>query len=138
MQGFTQELSRDEHYGYCIDNETVRVEMPSKGLTIEFYDRQNQFKVPFIMYTDFEAILESQIQGSSPDPNEPYTKEVNRHIPSGYCIYSKFAYGEVEAPLRLYRGEDCVEKFCEYIKEEAIRLYHMFPEKSMDPLTPVE
>ena len=24
LQGFTQELSRDQHYSYCIDNETVR------------------------------------------------------------------------------------------------------------------
>ena len=54
LQGFTLELSRDEHYAYCIDNETVRVEMPSKGSTIEFYDGQNQFKVPFMMYADFE------------------------------------------------------------------------------------
>ena len=70
---------------------------------------------------------------AAPDPNEPYTKEVNRHIPSGYCVYSKFTYGEVENPLELYRGEDCVEKFCEYIREEAKRLYHMFPEKPIDP-----
>ena len=58
LQGFTQELSRDQHYGYCIDNETVRVEMPRKGSTVEFYDGQNQFKVPFMMYADFEALLE--------------------------------------------------------------------------------
>ena len=31
LQGFKQELSRDQHYSYCIDNETVRVEMPRKG-----------------------------------------------------------------------------------------------------------
>ena len=24
LQGFTQELSRDQHYSYCIDNDTVR------------------------------------------------------------------------------------------------------------------
>ena len=80
------------------------------------------------------------IQGSpqerSPDPSEPYTKEVNHHIPSGYCIYSKFTYGEVEPPLELYRGKDCIEKFCEYIRQEAFRLYHMFPEKPMEPPTP--
>ena len=143
LQGFTLKSSRDEHYGYCVNNETVRVEIPKKGSTIEFYSGQNQFKVPFMMNADFEAIL-NPIQGPSPDPNEPYTegvgkaytKGVNRHIPSGFCVYSRFAYGEVENPLKLYRGEDCVEKFCEYIKEEAKRLYHMFPEKPMDPLTP--
>ena len=57
LQGFTQESSRDEHQVYCIDNETVRVEMPRKGSTVEFYDGQNQFRVPFMMYADFEAIL---------------------------------------------------------------------------------
>ena len=131
LQGFTLELSRDKHYGYCIDNETVRVEMLKKGSTIEFYDGQNQFKVPFMMYADSEAIR-NPIQGPSPDPSEPYAKEVNQHIPSGFCVYNKFTYGEVENPLKIYRGNDCVEVFCYHIKEEAKRMYHMFP---MDPLT---
>ena len=112
--------------------------MPSKGLTVEFYDGQNQFKVPFMMYADFESIL-MPIQGdllagpSRPNPNlnKPYTTKV----PSGYCVHSKFAYGEAEAPLKLYRAEDCAEKFCKYIRQEARRLYHMFPKKPMDPLT---
>ena len=134
LQGFTQESSRDKHYGYCIDSKTIRVEMLKKGSTIEFYNGQIQFKVPFMMYVDFEAIL-NPIQDPSPDPSEPYTKEVNQHIPSGFCVYSKFAYDEVENPLELYRGEDCVEKFCNHIEEEAKRLYHMFAEELMDPLT---
>ena len=115
LQSFTQKLSRDEHQVYCEDNETIRVEMPRKGSTVEFYDLQNQFKVLFIMYADFEAILEP-IQGSIPDPSEPYTSEVSRHIPSGWCVYSKFVYGEVKDPLKLYRGKDCIEKFCNHIK----------------------
>ena len=58
LQGFTQESSRDQHQVYCENNESVRVEMPKQGSTVEFKDGQNQFKVPFIMYTDFESILE--------------------------------------------------------------------------------
>ena len=82
LQGFAQELSRDEHQVYCEDNETVGVEMPRKESTVEFLDEQNQFKVPFIMYTDFESILEP-IQGPYPDPKESYTSEVTKHSPSG-------------------------------------------------------
>ena len=134
LQGFTLESSRDEHQVYCENNETVRVEMPRKGSTVEFYDGQNQFKVPFMMYAEFEAILEP-VQGPSPDPINSCTKEVNQYIPSGWCVYSKFAYGEVKGSLKFYRGKDCVEKYCDYIKQEADRLYHMFPEKPMDPLT---
>ena len=137
LQGFTQGSSRDQHQVYCEDNESVRVEMPKQGSTVKFKDGQNQFKVPFIMYADFELILEPmgpQASGS-PNPNQPYTNEVNQHTPSGWCVYSKFAYGDVDNPLRLYRGKDCIENFCNYIKEEAHRLYYMFPEKPMDPLT---
>ena len=134
LQGFTQELSRDEHYSYCIDNETVRVEMPNKGLIVEFYDGQNQFKAPFMIYANFEPIL-MPIHCPNYDPNKPHTTKVNQRIPSGYCVYSKFAYGDIDDPLKLYRGKDCVEKFCDHIKQEAHRLYHMFPEKPMDPLT---
>ena len=137
LQGFTQESSRDQHRVYCKDNESVRVEMPKQGSTVEFKDGQNQFRVPFMMYADFKSILEPMgpVEPGSPNPNQPYTNEVNQHTPSGWCVYSKFAYGEVVTPLRTYRGKDCIETFCNYIKGEACRLYHMFPELPMDPLT---
>ena len=35
LQGFTQESSRDQHQVYCEDNESVTVEMPKQGSTIE-------------------------------------------------------------------------------------------------------
>ena len=137
LQGFTQESSRDQHQVYCEDNETVRVEMPRKGSKIEFCDGQNQFKVPFIMYADVESILDP-IDSPRPDPNRSYSQNVNQHISSGWCVYSKFAYGEVEDPLKLCKGKDCIETFCNYIKGEAHRLYHMFPEKPIDPLTKMQ
>ena len=56
-------------------------------------------------------------------------------MPSGWCVYSKFAYRDVDNLPRLYRGKDCIETFCNYIKGEACRWYHMFPEKPMGYLT---
>ena len=135
LQGFMQESSRDQHQVYCEDNESVRVEMPKQGSTIEFKDGQNQFRVPFIMYADFESILESMDPVELGSPSQPYTNEVNQHTPSGWCVYSKFAYGDVDNLLRTYRGKDCIETFCNYTKGEARRLYHMFPELPMGPLT---
>ena len=135
LQDFTQEFSRDQHQVYCEDNESVRVEMSKQGSTVEFKDGQNQFRVPFIMYADFESILEPMHPVGLGSPSEPYTNEVNLHTPSGWCVYSKFAYGDVDNLLRTYRGKDCIETFCNYIKGQAHRLYHMFPELPMDPLT---
>ena len=134
LQGFTRELSREQHQAYCEDNESIRVEMPRVGSTVEFCNGQSQFKVPFIMYTDFETILEP-IQSPNPDPNRPYSQNINQHVSYGWCVYSKFAYGEGKDPLKIYSGKDCVEKFCDYVKREAHRLYHMFPELPMTPLS---
>ena len=135
LQGFTQELSRDQHQVYCEDKKSVRTEMPKQGSSVEFREGQNQFRVPYIMYADFELILEPMGPVEPGSPNQPYTNEVNQHTPSGWCVYSKFAYGNVDNPLRTYRSKDCIETFCNYIKGEARRLYHMFLELPMGPLT---
>ena len=45
-----------------------------------------------------------------------YIEKINTHVLSGWCVDSTFAYGDVPDPLKMYRGEDCVEKFEEYIK----------------------
>ena len=87
--------------------------MPKQGSAIEFKDGQNQFRVPFIMYTDSESILEPMdlVEPGFPNPNQPYTNEVNQHMLSGWCVYSKFAYGDVDNPLRTYRSKDSIETF---------------------------
>ena len=134
LQGSAEQKSRDEHYVYCRSNKAVRIQMPNKKPTDEYSDGQYQFKVPFMMYADFESILEP-IQGASNNPNVPSTKGVNIHMPSGWCVYSKFAYGKVTNPLTQYRSSDCVKKFCEHIISEVKRLYNSFPECPMEPLT---
>ena len=113
MQGFNEARSRDEHYVYRRWNEAVRIEMPNKKPIVRYSDGQYQFKVPFMMYADFESILEP-IQGASNHPNVSSNREVNVHTPSGWCIYSHFSYGDVTNPLTQYRGPDCISKFCKH------------------------
>ena len=108
--------------------------MPYANPIVEFLDGQSQFKVPFIMYADFESILKP-IQGPGNNPSVSSARGVNVHTPSWWCVYSKFAYGSVMNPLKLYRGKDCVSKFCEHIIAEAQCLYESFPEKPMEQLT---
>ena len=76
--------------------------MPKKGSTLKFQDGQNQFKVPMEMYADLEMILEP-IEGPFPSPENSYFKAVNNHVPSGFCVYSKFTYGKVENSSRLWQ-----------------------------------
>ena len=134
LQGLKEEASRNEHIGYCKDNELVRIEMPHKVQIVEYSYEQFQFKIPFIRYADFESILEP-ISGPGNDLRISTTRDINVHIPPGWCIHSEFAYGKVKDPLALYRGKDCIQKFCNHIIVEAHQLYKSFPEKPMEPLT---
>ena len=102
--------------------------MPSeKEKWLKFHDGQCQFKVPFMLYADFESILKPADERYRDKMNTanaggkgkaPYTEKINTYVPSEWCIYSTFAYGDVPNPLKMYRGKDCVEKFVEYIEEE--------------------
>ena len=113
--------------------------MPTgKEKWLKIHDGQYQFKVSFILYPDFESILKPVDERYRDKMNTmkagrkgkaPYTEKISKHIPSGWCVHSTFAYGDVPDPLKMYRGKDCVEKFVEYIEDEVKRLYATFPQK---------
>ena len=134
LNGFESEIIRDEHYEYCRSKDSVRVEMPTKNPIVKYADGQYQFKVPFLIYADFESIL-VPVSGAPNNPEMSSTRGKNVHQPSGWCMYSKFAYGKVTNPLKQYRGRDCVSKFCETIMAEAKRLYESAPKRPMNKLT---
>ena len=146
LQGFNEEKSRNKHVGYCKDNESVRIEMPHKAPIAEYSDGQFQFKVPFIMYADFESILElmgpvgpgllhNPLLGQGNNPRISATRDINVHVPSGWCVHTTFAYSEVKDPLVLNRGNNCIRKLCDHVIGEACCLYKSFPEKPIKPLT---
>ena len=87
-RGPLKPCSRDKHFEYCKDNEIVRMEMPEERSLVKFHDGQYQFKIPFVMYSDFKENLEL-IQATCPNPEKSYTKKINKHnLPSGFCVYS--------------------------------------------------
>ena len=93
LNGFESEIIRDEHYEYCRSKDSVRVEMPTKNPIVKYTDGQYQFKVPFVIYADSESIL-VPVSGAPNNPEIPSTRGINIHQPSGWCMYSKFAYGK--------------------------------------------
>ena len=58
LNGFRKSSARDKHYEYYSSNGHVKVKMPTeKEKWLKFHDGQYQFKVPFMLYADFESIL---------------------------------------------------------------------------------
>ena len=47
------------------------------------------------------------------------TTKVRKHIPSGFSMPTILSF---ENKHDVYRGEDCVEKFCECLREQPIKI----------------
>ena len=100
-----------------------------------------------MLYADFESILKPvderyrnrmNTMKTERKGKTPYTEKINTYVPSGWYVHSTFGYGDISDPLKMYWGEDCVEKFVEYIEEEVKRLYETFPQHPMIRLTYVQ
>ena len=93
LNGFRTKSARDKHFEFCSSNGHVSVKMPSeKEKWLKFHDGQYQFKVPFILYADFESILKPvneqyrnrmNTMKTEKKGKASYTEKINTHVPSG-------------------------------------------------------
>ena len=83
----------------------------SKENSLKFHDGQYQFKVPFMLYAEFESILKPVHERYKDKMNTmkaerkgkaPYTGKINTHRPSGSCVHNTFDYGDAPDPLKIY------------------------------------
>ena len=60
--------------------------------------------------------------------------KINKHILSGYSLFTHCSFDFARNNLDYYRGEDCVKKFCKDLKEQATKIIN-YEKKEMIPLT---
>ena len=120
LQCFSSDIVLNEHKDNCIQvNGTQAVKMPDKDNNIlKFNNFHKQQAVPFVIYADFEAIIE-KISGCKPNNNKSYTEAYQKHTDCGYgykvvCFYDD----KYTKPVQIYRGEEAVYKFMEKMLEE--------------------
>ena len=75
---------------------------------------------PFIIYADFECLLEKlSIYYINPEKSSP--TKINMHTPSGYSLSTNCSFDLTKNKLDYYRGNDCMEKFWKNLKEHATK-----------------
>ena len=79
--------------------------MPMRKPYVKYSKGRYQLKVPFVMYADFKSLL------TKPSEEEKKRGIVNVHEPSGWCNKFEFAYGEVDNPIKMYRGRTALRNF---------------------------
>ena len=54
---------------------------------IKYNQGEKSIKSPFVIYVDLEYLLE-KMSTCQNNPNESSTTEINKHIPSGYSLFT--------------------------------------------------
>ena len=85
---FNSNESLASHHEYCKSYEAIQIELPTEGSKILFKNHNRSMRVPFIVYADFESFTQ-QLLTCQPNPEKSYTKQYQKHIPSGFCYHIK-------------------------------------------------
>ena len=88
---------------------------------LEFNQYQKSDKAPFIIQADLECIIE-KIEGCKNNPRNSTTTKVSEHIPSGFSMSTISFFRSTENKHDVYRGKDCMKKFCELLREHAMKI----------------
>ena len=103
---------------------------------IKYNQREKSINSPFIIYADLECLLE-KISTCYNNPEKSSTTEINKHTRSGYLLFTHCSFDETKNKLDYYRGEDCMKKFCKYLREHATKIIN-YEKKDMILLTKKE
>ena len=97
------------------------VNIPSKDTEIlGFNQYQKSDKASFIIYADLECIIE-KIDGCKNNPEILSTTKVSEHMPSGFSMSTISSFRSIGNKHDVYRGKDCMKKFCEFLREHAMK-----------------
>ena len=123
----------EAHKKICENHDYCNVEMTTKdNNTIKYKQEEKSINLPFVVYADLECLLEKMN-----NPKESSTTEINKHVPSGYSLFTHCSFDKTKNKLDYYRGKDCMKKFCKNLREHATKIIN-YGKKKMIPLTKEE
>ena len=95
---------------------------------LKFNQYQKSDKAPFVIYADLECVIE-KIDGCKSNPKNWSTTKVSKHIPSGFSMSTTSSFRSIEKKHDIYRGKDCMKKFCEFLRRHAMKIINFKKKK---------
>ena len=132
LNSFQSEPSLERHQEYCKNNEVAMVlpmndDGSPKYIIFKNYNRKMQ--VPFVVYADFECFTE-KIDTYSPDERKSFTKQYQKHKPSGFCYLIKYFDDEVFPPKTVRHTAESLDEdmgskmFIEHLESDIKDIYN--------------
>ena len=103
--------------------------MPSEDTKIlEFNKYKKHDKALFVIYEDLEWLIE-KIDGCKNNLENTSTTKVGEHIPSGFSMSIILSFKSIENKHDIYRGKDCIKKFCESLRKHTMKIINFKKKK---------
>ena len=134
LHSFRTENKLKSHEKVCKNKDFCGIVMPSeKDNILAFNQDMKSDKMPYIIYTDNES-LTKKIDGCANNPGNSSKTKIGEHNPCGYWMSTIWAFDHIENKHTLYRGKDCMKKFCYSLREHTKNI-NDFEKKKMLRLT---
>ena len=74
-----------------------------------------------MIYADLECLLE-KMHSCQNDSQKSYAEKEFQHTPFGYLLFTNCPFNAAKNKIDCYRGKDCMEKFCEDLREHGVKI----------------
>lgn len=101
----------------------VRTLLPDPGTLIQFKHFERMQDMPYVIYADFESLLEPKLDGNEFNSNN--TTVLQKHLPAAFAYYIVCSHDSAQNKYVSYRGQDCVAKFLEYLRDDVTNIQNI-------------
>ena len=120
----------EEHKKICEKHNYCHAEMPNEdNKIIKCNQGEKSIKLPFVFYADLECLLE-KMSTCYNNLKESSTTEINKHVPSGYSLFTHYSFDKTKNKLDYYRSKDCMKKFCKNLREHTTKIINFEKKKN--------
>ncbi|XP_046743273.1 uncharacterized protein LOC124409598 [Diprion similis] len=110
----------------CSPDTPCKLTLPDQSNKwLKFENYSNKMQVPYIVYADFECLLENSSQSSE----SSHTKIYQKHVPHSVGYYFKCSHDESLSYYNSYRGVDCQKWLAHQLHGIAVRVAEYFNQK---------
>ena len=124
LHSFRTKYKLKSHKKVCKNKDFCNFLMPSEDTKTEFNQYQKSDKAPFVIYADLQCLIE-KIDECKNNPENSSTVKVSEHIPSGFLMSTISKFKSIENKHDLYRGKGCMKKFCESLRDHAMKIINL-------------
>lgn len=117
----------EEHTRLCGEKHEVKIQLPSNTRkNLVFKNTSQQYRIPIVIYADFEASLLPVPEDEQSEPSETTRQKYQKHHPNSFCLLLKSTleedqlqyYGLTSKPIT-YRGENAAKRFVDELYDIA-------------------